>query len=191
MNTKNRQDAIVDSSLTLQQALRQNPSSPCPPEVIAELELFNVHYYSFDGQIHIGQIVAHKDLVEDIQGAFRILLAERFPIQSVIPIADERFGWDDTVSTSVNNTSAFNYRNVRNTDEISNHAAGRAIDINPLLNPYFPGEKVFPAHASYDQSVPGTIVAGSSLVEHFTNLGWFWGASWADDPDYQHFEKLT
>lgn len=182
---------IIDSVLTSAEALRQNPNSPCPSTMISDLELFEVNYYSFDGRVHIGQIVAHKDLVQDILGAFHLLCAEKFPIQSAIPIADARFMWDDTLSTKANNTSAFNYRNVRDTDKISNHATGRALDINPRLNPYFPGQKVFPADATYNPNVPGTILADSKLVKYFTDLGWTWGATWQDDPDYQHFEKLA
>jgi len=191
MDTNKKTQLIIDSSLSRDEALRQNPALLCPAEILEELELFNVDYYSFDGFLHRGQIVAHKDLVKDIQGAFEILLAENFPIQSVIPISDNKFGWDDTLSTVANNSSAFNYRNVRNTDEISNHATGRALDVNPRLNPYFPGKKVFPVHASYDPTVPGTILAGSKLVTFFTDLAWTWGAKWVNDPDYQHFEKLT
>lgn len=187
--TKNTQP-LIDSSLTYEQAIGQNPELHCPAEIIKELELFNVDYYSYDGLLHTGQIVAHRDLVEDIKGAFKILEEEKFPIQSAIPISDEQFHWDDSLSTAANNTSAFNYRNVRDTDEISNHSFGRALDINPKLNPYYPGKKVFPAHATYDAAVPGTILASSRLVSYFTDLGWTWGASWEDDPDYQHFEKL-
>jgi hypothetical protein len=79
---------------------------------------------------------------------------------------------------------------VRGTRVLSNHSKGKAIDINPKLNPYFPGKKVFPEHASYDPKVAGTILANSKLVEYFKDLGWKWGGDWDEDLDYQHFEKL-
>lgn len=180
---------IIDSALTTEEILRQNPRLHCPEEVLDQLAVIEVSYYSFDGLMHTGQLAVHKDLVDDVQGAFTIILEDKFPIESVIPVADKRFDWDDSISTAANNSSAFNYRFVRNTKDISSHAFGRAIDINPRLNPYFPAGKVFPAHASYDLRVKGTIHAQSRLVAYFENLGWRWGGNWDEDFDYQHFEK--
>jgi len=191
-NIKSLKNSIViDSSLSLSEILRQNPGNICPQEVLDGLVVLEVEYVSFDGKIHTGQIAIHRDLVDDIAGAFNLLAEEKFPIQSVIPISDERFLWDDTISTTVNNTSAFNYRFVRNTSELSNHSFGRAIDINPKLNPYFPGNLVFPVDSSYDPKVTGTILKDSNLVRYFKDLGWVWGGDWVEDPDYQHFEKLS
>lgn len=181
---------IIDVELTKSEALKQNPKHLCPEEVIDNLAVVEVKYCSFDKKIHIGQIIIHKDLVHDVEGAFRILFDDKFPIQSVIPISDKKYLWDDDISGINNNTSGFNYRYVRNTTTMSNHAHGRAIDINPNLNPYFPESKTFPVGASYDPSVPGTIVANSRLVQYFKDLGWRWGGDWDEDLDYQHFEKL-
>ena len=43
---------------------------------------------------------------------------------------------DDELSMEDNNTSAFNCREIPGTGPWSQHAFGRAIDLNPLLNPY-------------------------------------------------------
>ena len=180
---------LIDSALTIEEILQQNPKLQCPDEVLEQLTVIEVSYYSFDGQIHTGQLAVHKDLVEDVKGAFTIILEDKFPIQSVIPVADKRFDWDDSISTAANNSSTFNYRYVRNTKDISSHAFGRAIDINPRLNPYFPDGIVFPAHASYDPKTKGAIVEHSRLVQYFDSLGWRWGGNWDEDLDYQHFEK--
>ena len=184
------QKTIVDSAMAINEATRQNPEFHCPPEVLDQIVLITVNYYSFDRKIHTGQIAIHKDLAEDVQGAFKLLLDDKFPIQSVIPISEDRFMWQDDISTVENNTSTFNYRCVRDTDIMSNHATGRAIDINPKHNPYFPGEKVYPPHASYDPHVSGTILPDSKLVAYFEGLGWRWGGNWDEDSDYQHFEKV-
>lgn len=183
-------NTIIDSQLTKQEILKQNPLLPCPAEILEQMTIVDVDYYSFDGNVHSGQIVVHKDLAKDIVGAFKLLLQEKFPIQSVIPVSDEQFCWNDDASIAANNTSAFNYRYVRGTQDISNHAYGKAIDINPKLNPYFPGKKVFPPHASYNPSTKGTILANSKLVQYFENLGWQWDGSLSEDLDYQHFEKI-
>lgn len=183
--------AIVDSALSRDEATKHNPSFHCPLEILDQIVLISVEYYSFDHKVHTGQVAIHKDLAEDVRGAFRLLLSDKFPIQSVIPISDERFMWSDDLSTAANNTSAFNYRYVRDTKDMSNHATGRAIDINPRHNPYFPGQQVFPPYASYDPNVSGTIVPDSKLVNYFENLGWRWGGNWDEDSDYQHFEKVS
>ncbi len=175
--------------MNIESAVKQNPEKICPNEILAELVLIDVKYYSFDNKIHIGQAVVHMDLASDIRGGFELLYRDKFPIQSVIPISDKKFAWDDSISTLANNSSAFNYRNVRDTSILSYHAFGRAIDINPRLNPYFPGKKVFPPQATYKPDIPGTIVANSRLVEYFEKLGWQWGGRWHEERDYQHFEK--
>lgn len=182
--------AVVDSSLTADEVLKQNPNFFCPQEILNNIQVVEVEYYSFDGLKHRGQVAIHEELVADIKGAFELLLQEKFPVETVIPVSDHKFAWNDGLSTSANNTSAFNYRFVRDSEVMSNHSQGRAIDINPKLNPYFPGEKVFPLHASYNPLIPGTIVAGSKLVRYFEKLGWRWSGSWDEDLDYQHFEKL-
>ena len=156
-----------------------------------DLTVIEVEYLSFDGKVHKGQLAVHRELAEDIRGVFKLLITEKFPVQSVIPISDERYLWDDTLSTNQNNTSAFNYRFVRNTSNMSNHSDGRAIDINPRLNPYIVDGRAFPAHSSYNPNIPGTILSVSKLVGYFKKLGWQWGGDWETNPDYQHFEKLA
>ncbi len=182
-------DSAVESKLSHSRILRQNPQSICPAEILEQITVIEVDYYSFDGNIYTGQIAIHKDLAADVQGAFELLLSEEFPIESVIPIADRRFGWNDSVSTSANNTSAYNYRYVRGTNDLSNHATGRAIDINPRLNPYLLGGKTFPSNGFYDKGTAGTILENSKLVRYFEALGWRWGGNWDEDLDFQHFEK--
>ncbi len=181
---------LVDKKLNKNDILRQNPKFICPDAILEQITIIDVDYFSFDEVVRRGQIAIHSDLASDIIGAFELLLREKFPIESVIPIADARFKWDDTASTSANNTSAFNYRFVRDTNELSNHATGRAIDINPRLNPYFLGDRVLPANATYNPTVKGTIHTGSNLVAYLENLGWQWGGNWDEDLDFQHFEKV-
>jgi len=88
-----------------------------------------------------------------------------------------------------NNSSAFNYRKVKNTKLISSHAKGIAIDINPLLNPQIKHGRVTPPAIVYDPSKPGTLTAHSIVVRAFIKRGWQWGGLWQTTKDYQHFEK--
>jgi hypothetical protein len=52
-----------------------------------------------------------------------------------------------------NNTSAFNCRDIPGTNEPTQHAYGRAIDLNPLLNPSVDSSGAFePKNASTSTS---------------------------------------
>ncbi len=178
-------NVVVDCHYTLSEALA---GIKIPPGIKKDLRIIDVRYYSFDGRLHEGQLVIHKDLAEDIKKIFREIEEHKFPVQKVIPIV--AYGWSDDSSMKDNNTSAFNYRNVEGTDRLSNHSYGRAIDINPWLNPQIKKDKVLPEGAVYNPGKRGTITKGSFLVKLFLKLGWDWGGNWHSSKDYQHFEKL-
>lgn len=73
--------------------------------------------------------------------------------------------------------------------ELSNHAYGRAIDINTVQNPYVKGKLILPPNGNYNPNAAGTFTANSPIVKMFIALGWDWGGSWTRLQDYQHFEK--
>lgn len=177
-------DIIVDSNCSLQEALS---GINIPLRIKKILVIVNVYYYSFDGKIHKGQIVINKALAKDIKEIFDQIKKRKFPIQKVIPIY--KYNWNDNISMEDNNTSAFNYRKIKGTEKLSYHATGRAIDINPRLNPQIKNGKVFPEGFSYNIKTPGTISDTSFIVESFLKKGWFWGGNWKQSKDYQHFEK--
>lgn len=180
---------IVCSNFALEEVLRQRQESPAPQEVLARQRILEVTYYSFDDKLHKGQIVVDVDLVEDVKGAFDLIRKTKFPIHSVIPFIDRRFMSNDERAASLNNSSGFNYRMVAKTSRLSNHAFGRAIDVNPAINPFIQGDHRLPEGAKYDPKVPGTIVAEGELVAYFRGRGWVWGGDWTDRKDYMHFEK--
>jgi peptidoglycan L-alanyl-D-glutamate endopeptidase CwlK len=183
---------IIDSGMTEKEAF-DGLDPKCPDEIQKRQRLITVKYYSTDKQVHQGQLVIDAELVSDIKKVFTLALKERFPIHSVIPISDKRFRkenrWDDELSMEANNTSAFNYREVTGGGRLSNHAYGRAIDINTFLNPYIKGDVILPHGATYDPKVNGTFTAESLIVREFLRLGWVWGGNWTSPKDYQHFEK--
>ena len=159
-----------------------------PENIKKDLRLISVEYFSFDEKLHRGQILIHKELVKDIVEIFEIIKAQKFPIAKVIPI--NKYNWSDDLSTSDNNTSAFNYRYVKGTNKLSAHSYGRAIDINPKQNPHLRNTSSALKKKSYDPKNPGTITSESSLVKQFIKRGWKWGGNWRSSKDYQHFEKL-
>ena len=174
---------IIDSALNLTEALS---GSDISPNIRETLSLINVQYISFDGMLHQGQLVVHKNIAEEVQGIFKEMCVLRFPIEHAIPIC--RFGCDDETSMRANNTSAFNYRVIHGTNEPSNHSQGLAIDVNPLLNPCIAiDETLQPATSSYDPAKPGTLTPHSPVVELFTSRGWRW-LGYRERKDWQHFD---
>jgi hypothetical protein len=104
------------------------------------------------------------------------------------------YSGDDDRSMAANNTSAFNCRKVAGTSKWSEHAYGRAIDVNPVQNPYVTRSgKVSPATgkrwANRAQGLPGMIHSGDKTVKAFAAIGWKWGGTWRGARDYQHFSS--
>lgn len=189
---------IIDSSMSYEEMLLQNPNMEAPQDVLEELESRDIIYYGYDGKVHLGQIVMHKKAIEDVVLFFEEAYTLQFPIKSVIPIADKKYVWDDEVSCNDNNSSGYNFRYIAGTTKMSNHARGLAFDINPVQNPYIKynenQEELWraPKDAIYDVSIPGTLFAGHPLVELLKSKGWKWGGDWKNEGgpvDYQHFEK--
>jgi len=182
--TERTQDVKVDSNISLQEALN---GKDAPLNITNDLIIIDVEYYSFDGLLHKGQLVVHKELKKDLQEIFAVIKEKKFPVEKVIPI--NKYNWDDDLSMQDNNTSAFNYRLVAGTTRLSNHASGRAVDINPLINPMIKNGKSSPEGAVYNPKVKGTITKDSFIVKEFIKRGWEWGGNWKNYKDYQHFDK--
>jgi len=169
--------------MTLEEALH---GKEIPQEIRDTLTLVTVPYFSFSEMLGEGQLVVHRDLADEVEHIFKTLREMRFPIYHMVPIV--AYGWNDDVSMAANNTSAFNYRVIAGTDRLSHHATGRAIDINPVQNPYVrEGGIVAPAGATYDPTQLGTIT--DDVVSVFKSYGWEWGGDWSDPKDWQHFQK--
>ena len=172
--------------MTLEDALK---GTEAPLEVRESQILLTVPFYSFEGIQKEGQLVVHRELAKDLEEIFSELFLMRFPIEKMIPIV--AYDWDDLRSMEDNNTSSFNYRVIMQTDRLSNHSWGRAIDINPRTNPYFARDgKVYPEGAQYDTEALGAVTADGPVVPLFKKRGWDWGGDWTSVKDYQHFEKL-
>jgi peptidoglycan LD-endopeptidase CwlK len=182
---------IIDSNLTHEEAIEivKNGDITPPDEVLKDQQLIDVQYYSFDGKIHRGQIVVNKKLAQDVLDAFELMKELKFPIKRAIPAAHKMFGSDDQKMIAADNASGFNYRYIAKTTKLSNHSFGRAIDINPMQNPYIRSDLYEPKGAVYDTSAPGTLTPNHPIVKFFKERGWDWGGDWTDRKDYMHFEK--
>lgn len=164
--------------------------SGCPVG-LDDLRLLRVSFIDFDGVAKVGELVVHKAIADAVVRVFGRLYAVRFPIRGMQTI--EAYDGSDDASMAADNTSAFNCRNVPNTTHWSNHAYGRAIDINTVENPYLPGKQIMPPagrdYLDRRNIRPGMIAAGDAVVTAFKAEGFTWGGGWRTGVDYQHFEK--
>lgn len=175
---------IIDSHLSRAEALAD---IEMPPRIERSLAVIKLRYWSFDGLEHEGQLVLRAELEPEVREIFTAIQAAHFPIEKMIPVV--HYGWSDDLSMADNNSSAFNYRRAVGRRKWSHHAYGRAIDLNPRLNPYVKGDLVLPPGATYNPAVPGTIVDGGPVVAAFLQHGWQWGGHWTRLQDWHHFEK--
>jgi hypothetical protein len=173
-------------------AARMRGSSwrPGCPVAIAELRLVHADHWGFDGVVHPGVLVVHESLAEGVLGVLRELFRLRYPVARMRLVDD--YGGGDDRSMAANNTSAFNCRRVAGSTSWSEHAYGRAIDLNPIQNPYVSrsGRVSPPAGGPYaDRSRrdPGVLHDGDDVVRAFARAGWRWGGLWTPSKDYQHF----
>jgi hypothetical protein len=176
---------IVDSDMSFEEATK---GTKAPPGVLKSQQLLSVRYYSGDGKLHQGQIMVHKDVAADVIEIFKLIENLKFPVEKCIPIV--KYNWDDHASMADNNTSAFNYRTIAGTDRMSNHAYGKAVDINPCWNPFTrKNGSVSPENGKYDKSRKGTFTTTHKIVLEFKKRGWRWGGDFSSYKDYHHFDK--
>jgi hypothetical protein len=166
---------------------------PGCPVHIRKLRLVEVTHWGFDARPHRGRLVIHRAEAKGVLAAMKRLYAKRYPIRRMELI--DRYDADDRRSMRADNTSAFNCRFVAGTSRWSMHAYGRAIDINPVENPYVSGSHVSPPagrpYADRSRDAKGMIHAGDAVVKAFKKkAGWKWGGAWPGGTrDYQHFSS--
>jgi hypothetical protein len=162
---------------------------PGCPVGLGRLRYLRIAYHGFDGRVHRGEMIANRSAVRPLKQAFAGLYRSRFPIRRMQLVDD--YGGSDYRSIEADNTSAFNCRRTTGASSWSQHAYGRAVDVNPIENPYVAnGRTAHPASRPYlDRSRHrrGMAYAGGALVRAFRRIGWGWGGTWSNPTDYQHF----
>ncbi len=166
-----------------------HPDCPVSP---AQLRRVTLTHLGFDDQPHRGELIVHQELVAQVIAVFERLYRLEFPIEKMRSVATYR-GGDDELSMEDNNTSAFNCRRIPGSGNWALHAYGRAIDVNPLLNPSVDHGSFEPRNAAVyldrNRIEPGLLHSGDAAVRAFTDAGWSWGGNWRSPVDYQHFER--
>jgi hypothetical protein len=176
-------DAALRTSMT---GVSWRPGCPVP---LASLRLLRLGYWGFDGQVHRGELVVNADAVSAVLTAFRMLFGARYPVHRMRLV--EAYGGSDERSMLADNTSAFNCRGVPGSTAWSQHAYGRAVDLNPFENPEVRGTAVDPpaaaAWADRSRTAPAVIHHGDAAWQAFAAAGWTWGGDWSYPLDYMHF----
>ncbi len=170
-----------------------------------DLAYLTIPHYDFDGKIQKGKMIVARSLADEVLAIFAELSDIKYPIEKMELIdkydklQTEEFNSLDRSSMGRNNTSSFCYRTVSGTKNLSKHAYGRAIDINPKINPWVSSSgTVSPRNATKyaDRSMAdwtdvekrAYIGEDTEIYRIFDKYGWFWGGHW-NSRDYQHFEK--
>ena len=160
------------------------------------LRYLRLLHVDVDGRTRLGEMVCNKSIAADVIDIFRELYRQRYPIHSIKLIDD--FNADDEQSMRANNTSSFCFRKVTGSKKLSAHAMGKAIDVNPLYNPYYhrsPSGKITVQpttamkYVNRTATFPYKITKTDLMYRLFIARGFKWGGAWNRVKDYQHFEK--
>ena len=168
---------------------------------LSDLRYLKMLHVNFDGNYQVGEMIVNASVATQVCDIFQSMCATRYQIYSMYLIETYWVGNgtdSDTNSIEHNNTSCFCYRPATGGGNLSRHALGLAIDINPQQNPYVTVQ----ADGSYSWShenasdyvynrssdTPHVITESDYAYLLFTTNGWTWGGSWDNPLDYQHFQ---
>ncbi|HHD79549.1 MAG TPA: M15 family peptidase [Epsilonproteobacteria bacterium] len=168
----------------------------CPVD-LKDLRYIRVKHRNFYRSEKMGEMIVHKDVAQEVVEIFRELYTIKYPIRQMRLISDFRGrDWD---SIEADNTSAFNCRKATGSKNWSKHSYGKAIDINPIENPYISkkGRISHKASLKYKKRVhknrtfsdQAVLLKNDKATQIFKKYGWKWGGEFKAVKDYQHFSK--
>lgn len=168
------------------------PGCPVP---LSDLRVLTVSHWGFDKRVHAGQLVVNVDAAEPLSSAFARLYELRFPVRHMRIV--HMYGSKSAYPKDGDVTGVFRCRQAvpspctggRRTGTWSQHAYGRALDLNPVENPYVGCGMTRDENASkYVRRTPirpGMVTP--AVVQAFASVGWRWGGYWTNSKDYMHF----
>jgi len=169
------------------------------PVALEDLRYIQVSHLNFDTKIVTGEIIVHKDVALDVVSVFEDLFNKHYAINKMKLVSN--YKGNDWESIEADNTSAFNCRPVTGKKKKwSQHAYGKAIDINPIENPYVSKTGYIAHKASlkykkrkhkdiYNLADRAVLLTEDIATKVFKEHGWSWGGDWNTIKDYQHFVK--
>ena len=145
----------------------------------------------------MGEIIVHKDVAQEVKAIFAELYEIEYPIRKMRLVSE--YKGSDWQSIESDNTSAFNCRKATGSKNWSKHSYGKAIDINPIENPYISrsGRISHKASQQYRKRThkkntaadKAVLLKNDKATKVFKKYGWIWGGDWSGVKDYQHFSK--
>ena len=167
-------------------------SCPIP---LANLRYLRMKHLDFQGKTVMGEMIVHKDVAQEVISIFSELYNIGYPVHKMHLIS--KYKGNDWQSIEADNTSAFNCRKATGSKNFSKHAYGKAIDINPIENPYIAksGRISHKASEKYRKRVHkkntyadrAVLLRNDKATKIFKKYGWKWGGDWSGVKDYQHF----
>lgn len=185
------------SSMVKKRMIQGNSYRKGCPVSLTNLRYVTLTHKNFKGKDVKGELIVHKSVAKDIVQIFKSLYAIGYPIRKMKLVSD--YHGKDWHSIEADNTSAFNCRNVGGTNRWSKHSYGKAIDLNPIENPYVSRSGYISHKASlkYKKRVhknktakdKAMLVKKDKALQIFKKYAWKWGGNWKTIKDYQHFSK--
>jgi hypothetical protein len=185
--------SVPDEIWDRMQGVSWHENLACPSR--ETLRYLRIPYLNFYNRPQMGEMIVAKSVAPDVLWAFQqIYCSGAFLIEEMQLI--DRYDGSDSRSMADNNTSGFNCRLTSNGKRLSEHSFGKAIDINPVQNPYVRNTTTLPAQGkAYNSeakrltSRPGIIKNGDVVTKTFAAIAWKWGGDWKNSKDYQHFSS--
>jgi len=167
------------------------------PVSLEDLRYLSLKHIGFKGNEVMGELIVHKDIAVEVAEIFEALYTMGYPIHKMKLASD--YKGSDWQSIEADNTSAFNCRKATGSKKWSKHSYGKAIDINPIENPYIArsGRISHKASLIYRKRIhkkpsyadKAVLLKNDQATKIFEKYGWKWGGDWSGVKDYQHFSK--
>jgi hypothetical protein len=166
------------------------------PVGLSQLRLLTVTYHDFAGRSQTGQLIVNRQFAHPLARVFRRLYALHFPIHHME--FTDVYGTKKQQPRDNDASGSFECREAvpspcsggSGTGSWSEHAFGRAVDINPVENPYVGcGMSRDPRSKPYfNRSIHRRGMVTRKVRAAFASIGWGWGGSWVGNTkDYMHF----
>ncbi len=160
-----------------------------------QLSYLRIPYRDFNKRPQMGEMITARSVARDVLATFtEMYCSGEFLIEKMKLI--DHYDGSDPLSMDDNNTSSFNCRLTSNGKRLSEHSFGKAIDINPVQNPYVRKGVTLPKSGhpynttrKRQQPHPGMITENDIVTRAFNKIAWKWGGNWRNSKDYQHFSK--
>lgn len=167
------------------------------PVALKDLRYLRIKHINFNGEEQMGEMIVHKEVSAEVTEIFEALYNAGYPIKKMRLVSD--YKGSDWQSIESDNTSAFNCRAATGSKKWSKHSYGKAIDINPIENPYISrkgyishkASKIYKkrVHQKSTYADKAVLLNSDKAVQLFKKYGWEWGGDWSGVKDYQHFSK--